>query len=135
MLERGASTLPEIYRRASCGIFNRHQRGAVQPTLPVFARISILALGGQHCTRNRPPLLSFSSFLHPDGNPGTLYRYNVSAGTFTQVDSGLLIELGHTSTLGFDKDGNLWLGEQPVADLPNGGRVRVYLATDLARLP
>jgi hypothetical protein len=69
------------------------------------------------------------------GNPGTLYRYNVSARTFTQVDSGLIIELGHTSTLGFDKDGNLWLGEQPVADLPNGGRVRVYLATDLARLP
>jgi len=69
------------------------------------------------------------------GNPGTLYRYNVSAGTFTQVDGGLVIELGHASTLGFDKDGNLWLGEQPVADLPNGGRVRVYLATDLAGLP
>jgi streptogramin lyase len=69
------------------------------------------------------------------GNPGTLYRYNVSAGTFTRVDAGLVIELGHTSTLVFDKDGNLWLGEQPVADLPNGGRVRVYLATDLARLP
>ena len=69
------------------------------------------------------------------GNGGVLYRYNVAGGTFTRVDSGLIIELGHTSTLGFDKDGNLWLGEQPVADLPNGGRVRVYLATDLARLP
>ena len=32
------------------------------------------------------------------GNPGTLYRYNASAGTFTQVDSGLVIELGHTSS-------------------------------------
>ena len=69
------------------------------------------------------------------GNAGTLYRYNVSAGTFTRADSGLIIELGHTSTLGLDKDGNLWLGEQPVADLPNGGRVRVYLATDLSKLP
>jgi hypothetical protein len=70
------------------------------------------------------------------GNPGVLYRYNVSAGTFTRVDSGLIIELGQTSTLGFDKDGNLWLGEQPAgADIPNGGRVRVYLAADLARLP
>jgi len=69
------------------------------------------------------------------GNGGVLYRYNVSAGTFTRVDSGLIIELGHTSTLGFDKDGNLWLGEQPVADFPNGGIVRVYLATALARLP
>jgi hypothetical protein len=70
------------------------------------------------------------------GNRGTPYRYNVSAGTFTQVDSGLIIELGHTSTLGFDKDGNLWLGEQPAgADIPNGGRVKVYLAADLARLP
>jgi hypothetical protein len=68
------------------------------------------------------------------GSSGILYRYNVSAATFTQVDAGLLIEAGHTSTLGFDKDGNLWVGEQPVADLPNGGRVRVYLATDLARL-
>jgi hypothetical protein len=66
---------------------------------------------------------------------GFLYRYNVSAGTFTQADSGLVIEGGHTSTLGFDKDGNLWVGEQPVADLPNGGRVRVYLAADLAGLP
>jgi len=66
---------------------------------------------------------------------GFLYRYNVSAGTITQVDSGLIIEAGHTSTLAFDKDGNLWLGEQPIADLPNGGRVRVYLATDLAGLP
>jgi len=66
---------------------------------------------------------------------GLLRRYNVSAGSFTQVDSGLLIEAGHTSTLGFDKDGNLWLGEQPVADLPNGGLVRVYRATDLAKLP
>ena len=69
------------------------------------------------------------------GSNGVLYRYNVSAGTVTQVDSGLIIEAGHTSTLAFDKDGNLWLGEQPVADLPNGGRVRVYLATDLAKLP
>ena len=69
------------------------------------------------------------------GNAGTLYRFNVSAGTFTRVDAGLIIEVARTSTLGFDKDGNLWLGEQPVADLPNGGRVRVYLATDLARLP
>ena len=69
------------------------------------------------------------------GNSGILYRYNVSAGTFTRVDSGLIIEIGHTSTLGFDKDGNLWLGEQPVADLPNGGRVRVFLSSDLARLP
>jgi hypothetical protein len=69
------------------------------------------------------------------GNAGVLYRYNVSPGTFTRVDSGLIIEVGHTSTLGFDKDGNLWLGEQPVADLPNGGRVRVYLAAELARLP
>ena len=69
------------------------------------------------------------------GNAGVLYRYNVSAGTFTRVDAGLIIELAHTSSLGFDKDCNLWLGEQPVADLPNGGRVRVYLATDLARLP
>jgi hypothetical protein len=69
------------------------------------------------------------------GTAGVLYRYNVSARTFTRVDSALLIEAGHTSTLGFDKDGNLWLGEQPVADFPNGGRVRVYLATDLARLP
>ena len=69
------------------------------------------------------------------GNGGFLDRYNASTGTFTRVDAGLLIEVGHTSTLGFDKDGNLWLGEQPVADLPNGGRVRVYLATDLARLP
>jgi hypothetical protein len=68
-------------------------------------------------------------------NGGFLYRYNVVAGTFTQVDSGLLIEAGHTSALGFDGDGNLWVGEQPVADLPDGGRVRVYLATDLARLP
>ena len=68
------------------------------------------------------------------GNSGILYRYNVSAATFTQVDAGLLIEVGHTSTLGFDKDGNLWVGEQPVADLPNGGRERVYLATDLAGL-
>ena len=66
---------------------------------------------------------------------GFLYRYNVAAETFTQVDAGLLIEKGHTSTLGFDKDGNMWVGEQPVADLPNGGRVRVYLATDLANLP
>jgi ligand-binding sensor domain-containing protein len=66
---------------------------------------------------------------------GFLYRYNVAAGTFTQVDAGLLIEKGHISTLGFDKDGNLWIGEQPVADLPNGGRVRVYLAADLAALP
>jgi hypothetical protein len=67
---------------------------------------------------------------------GFLDRYNVSAGTITQVDSGLIIEAGHTSTLGFDKDGNLWVGEQPVgADIPNGGRVRVYLATDLANLP
>lgn len=66
---------------------------------------------------------------------GLLDRYNVSAGTFTQVDSGLLIEAGHTSTLGFDKDGNLWVGEQPVADLPDGGLVRVYLATHLAKLP
>jgi hypothetical protein len=69
------------------------------------------------------------------GKAGILYRYNVPAGTFAQVDGGLIIEVGHTSTLGFDKDGNLWLGEQPVADLPNGGRVRVYLATDLASLP
>jgi hypothetical protein len=69
------------------------------------------------------------------GNPGTLYRYKVATGTFTQVDSGLLIELGHTSTLGFDKDGNLWVGEQPVADIPNGGLVKVYLATNLAKLP
>ena len=69
------------------------------------------------------------------GSSGLLYRYNVSARTFTQVDAGLLIEAGHTSTLAFDKDGNLWLGEQPVADLPNGGRVRVYLSTDLATLP
>lgn len=69
------------------------------------------------------------------GNPGTLHRYNVSARTFTQVDSGLLIEIGHTSTLGFDKDGNLWVGEQPVPDFPNGGLVRVYLAKDLAKLP
>jgi hypothetical protein len=68
-------------------------------------------------------------------NGGFLYRYNVTAGTFTQVDAGLLIEKGHTSTVGFDKDGNLWVGEQPVADLPNGGLVRVYLATDLAGLP
>ena len=59
------------------------------------------------------------------GASGVLYRYSVAAGTFTRADSGLLIEAGHTSTLGFDKDGNLWLGEQPVADLPNGGRVRV----------
>ncbi len=67
---------------------------------------------------------------------GLLDRYNVSAGTITQVDSGLIIEAGHTSTLGFDKDGNLWVGEQPGgADVPNGGRVRVYLATDLASLP
>ena len=66
---------------------------------------------------------------------GILDRYNVSTGTFTQVDSGLLIEAGHTSTLGFDKDGNLWVGEQPVADLPDGGLVRVYLATALAKLP
>jgi hypothetical protein len=67
---------------------------------------------------------------------GLLERYNVAARTFTRVDSGLLIEAGHTSTLGFDKDGNLWLGEQPGgADIPNGGRVRVYLSTDLARLP
>ena len=69
------------------------------------------------------------------GSSGVLNRYNVSARTFTRADSGLIIEAGHTSTLGFDKDGNLWLGEQPVADLPNGGRVRVYLAADLARLP
>jgi hypothetical protein len=69
------------------------------------------------------------------GNAGILYRYTVSARTSTVVDSGLIIEKGHTSTLGFDKDGNPWLGEQPVADLPNGGRVRVYLATDLAGLP
>jgi hypothetical protein len=69
------------------------------------------------------------------GSSGILYRYNVSAQTFTQVDAGLLIEAGHTSTLGFDKDGNLWVGEQPVADLPDGGRVRVYLAADLAALP
>jgi hypothetical protein len=69
-------------------------------------------------------------------NDGILYRYNVSAGTLTRVDSGLIIEVGHTSTLAFDKDGNLWLGEQPAgADIPNGGRVRVYLATDMARLP
>jgi outer membrane protein assembly factor BamB len=67
---------------------------------------------------------------------GFLYRYNVSAGTFTRADSGLIIEAGHTSTLSFDKDGNLWLGEQPAgADIPNGGRVRVYRAADLARLP
>ncbi len=67
---------------------------------------------------------------------GLLNRYNVSAGTFTRADSGLIIEAGHTSTLGFDKDGNLWVGEQPAgADIPNGGRVRVYLAADLARLP
>ena len=57
-----------------------------------------------------------------------------SAATFTQVDSGLTIEAGHTSTLAFDEDGNLWVGEHPVADSPNGGRVRVYLATDLASL-
>jgi hypothetical protein len=69
------------------------------------------------------------------GSSGILYRYNVSAASFTQVDAGLLIEAGHTSTLAFDKDGNLWVGEQPVADLPDGGRVRVYLATDLASLP
>jgi len=69
------------------------------------------------------------------GTAGVLYRYNVSARTITRVDSGLLIEAGHTSTLAFDKDGNLWVGEQPLADLPNGGLVRVYLATDLARLP
>jgi hypothetical protein len=70
------------------------------------------------------------------GNGGLLYRYNVTAGTVTRVDSGLIIEVGHTSSLAFDKDGNLWLGEQPAgADIPNGGRVRVYLATDLARLP
>src|SRR5215831_3295360 len=63
---------------------------------------------------------------------GFLYRYNVSAGTITQVDSGLIIEGGHTSTLAFDKNGNLWNGEQPTGgDFPNGGRVRVYLATDL----
>jgi hypothetical protein len=69
-------------------------------------------------------------------NGSFLYRYNVSARTVTQVDSGLIIEAGHTSTLAFDKDGNLWLGEQPAgADVPNGGRVRVYLATDLASLP
>jgi ligand-binding sensor domain-containing protein len=69
-------------------------------------------------------------------NGGFLYRYNVSAGTVTRADSGLIIEAGHTSTLAFDKDGNLWLGEQPAgADIPNGGRVRVYLAADLARLP
>jgi hypothetical protein len=37
-------------------------------------------------------------------------------------------------SLEFDKDGNLWVGEQPVADLPDGGRVRVYLAADLAKL-
>jgi hypothetical protein len=67
---------------------------------------------------------------------GFLYRYNVSAGTITQADSGLIIEAGHTSTLAFDKDGNLWTGEQPAGgDFPNGGRVRVYLATDLANLP
>ncbi|HKD83678.1 MAG TPA: hypothetical protein VKB58_02935 [Terriglobales bacterium] len=66
---------------------------------------------------------------------GLLNRYNVSAQTITQVDAGLLIEAGHSSTLSFDKDGNLWLGEQPVADLPDGGRVRVYLAADLATLP
>lgn len=65
---------------------------------------------------------------------GILDRYNAAAGTFTQVDSALLIEAGHTSTLGFDKDGNLWVGEQPVADIPNGGLVRVYLATGLAKL-
>lgn len=68
-------------------------------------------------------------------NGGFLYRYNVAAGTFSQVDSGLLIEAGHTSTLGFDKDGNLWVGEQPVADLPNGGLVKEYLAADLVQLP
>ena len=69
-------------------------------------------------------------------NGGFLFRYNVSDGTFTQADTGLIIEAGHTSTLAFDKDGNLWLGEQPAgADVPNGGRVRVYLAADLARLP
>jgi hypothetical protein len=69
-------------------------------------------------------------------NSGFLHRYNVTAGTITQVDSGLIIEAGHTSTLAFDKDGNLWLGEQPAgADIPNGGRVRVYLARDLGRLP
>ena len=67
---------------------------------------------------------------------GILDRYNVSAGTVTRADSGLIIEAGHTSTLAFDKDGNLWLGEQFAgADIPNGGRVRVYLATDLGRLP
>jgi hypothetical protein len=67
---------------------------------------------------------------------GFLDRYNVSAGTVTRADSGLIIEAGHTSTLSFDKDGNLWLGEQPAgADIPNGGRVRVYRAADLARLP
>ena len=69
------------------------------------------------------------------GSNGVLNRYNVSAGSFTRADSGLIIEAGHTSTLGFDKDGNLWLGAQPVADLPNGGRVRLYLAADLPRLP
>lgn len=67
---------------------------------------------------------------------GFLYRYNVSAGTVTRADSGLIIEAGHTSTLAFDKDGNLWLGEQPAgADIPNGGRVREYRAADLATLP
>lgn len=69
-------------------------------------------------------------------NGGFLYRYNVPSATFTQVDAGLIVEAGHTSTLGFDKDGNLWVGEQPAgADIPNGGRVRVYLASDLAALP
>ena len=55
----------------------------------------------------------------------TLYRFNVSAGTFRRVDAGLA---------GIRQRRQPLVGAQPVADLPDGGRVRVYLAADLAKL-
>jgi hypothetical protein len=67
---------------------------------------------------------------------GFLHRYIVSAGTVTQVDSGLIIEADTPA---------LWpstimavsgrLTNLPAADVPNRGRLRVYLDTDFASPP
>jgi hypothetical protein len=57
---------------------------------------------------------------------GTVSRYNVVTGAITQVASGL--SFGNvTAGLGFDRDGNLWIGQ-------GSGEVDRILAADLAQL-
>jgi hypothetical protein len=66
---------------------------------------------------------------------GFVMRYTPATAVVETIASGFKFAAGHTNGLGIDRDGNLWIGDNPAPEgTPNGGRLSRILAANLAPL-